>query len=327
MVRKLVRIVLAILALILLLLIGLRIAAALREGEVKPPAQTSLVSTPYGKVAVALSGPASGKRVMLVHGTAAWSGFWRYVAAHLAGRGYRVIAVDLPPFGWSGHDPEARYDRVTQAARLSALLEAVGGRPATVVGHSFGAGPATELALRHPNRVGALILVDAALGELDRGSDSGTASAMRVRPVAELATSASITNPVAIGPLLRSLIERKEQAEPWLDTLRQPMRREGTTSAYAAWLPHLFEWRAGEFSRTSTGLKSIQVPVAIIWGEADSITPLEQGRLIASLTRARSIQSLPGVGHIPHIEDPAAFLAALDASLSSVEMPVENDRR
>ena len=105
---------------------------------------------------------------MLIHGTAAWSGFWREVADHLAGRGWRVIAIDLPPFGWSGHDPEGRYDRATQAERLAAVLRA---RPkkAVVVGHSFGAGAATELALRHPDEVKGLVLVDAALGKLDRG--------------------------------------------------------------------------------------------------------------------------------------------------------------
>lgn len=315
MVRGIVRSVLAVLALILLVLTGLRVAAAVREGDVAPPPETSLISTPNGKVAVTLSGPPNGQRVLLVHGTAAWSGFWKDVATHLAGRGYRVIAVDLPPFGWSDHDPQARYDRATQAARLAAVLRSVGGQPATVVGHSFGAGAAAELALRHPDRVGRLILVDAALGELDRGEDSGAARLMRFGPMAQLTTSATVTNPAATGPLLRSMIEHKDQADQWLGVLRQPMAREGTTSSYAAWLPHLFEWRAGELSRTSEGLKAIVVPVAIIWGGSDSVTPLDQGRRIATLTRAGSIQILPGVGHIPHIEDPTAFLRALDAAM------------
>ena len=105
------------------------------------------------------------------------------------------------------------------------------------------------------------------------------------------------------------------------------MRRDGTTSAYAAWLRHLVECLAVELSRTAEGLKAISVPVSLIWGEADSVTPLDQGRRIAELTRARSIHILPGVGHIPHIEDPAAFLGALDAAIASVEVPVEHDRR
>ncbi|HEX8062336.1 MAG TPA: alpha/beta hydrolase [Allosphingosinicella sp.] len=304
----------ALLILLILVLAGLRAAAALREDGAPPPPGTLMVGTPLGAVSVGVSGPADGPPVMLVHGTAAWRGFWKDVAAHLAGRGWRVIAVDLPPFGWSEHDPKARYDRIAQADRLAAVLAATAGRPAVVVGHSFGGGPATELALRRPERLRALILVDAALGELDAPAKAG--GALSVRPLAEAATAATVTNPAAIGPLLRSLIERKERAASWLPVLRQPMRRRGTTSAYAAWLPSLFATDDGALSRRSQGLSRLAVPLALIWGEADTVTPIAQGRRIAALGRARSFATLPGVGHIPHIEDPEAFLAALDSALA-----------
>ncbi|HEX8622598.1 MAG TPA: alpha/beta hydrolase [Allosphingosinicella sp.] len=301
-----------LLAILLLILAGFGLAAAWRERGAPAPAGTRLVPTPYGAVAVGLSGPEGGPPVMLVHGTAAWRGFWKDVAAHLAAHGWRVIAVDLPPFGWSEHDPRARYDRVAQAERLAAVLAAVAGRPAVVVGHSFGGGPATELALRHPGRLRSLVLVDAALGELDSAPGSG--GPVRFRPLAEAATAATVTNPLATGPLLRSMIERKERAEAWLPILRQPMRRRGTTAAYAAWLPSLFASDDGALSRKSAGLRRIGVPVALIWGGSDSVTPIGQGRRIAGLVRARSFATLPGVGHIPHIEDPKGFLAALDAA-------------
>ncbi|HEX8224976.1 MAG TPA: alpha/beta hydrolase [Allosphingosinicella sp.] len=305
----------ALLLLLLLVLAGFRVAAALREDGVAAPVGTQMVATPYGKVAVGLSGPAGGRPVMLVHGTAAWRGFWKDVAAHLAARGWRVIAVDLPPFGWSEHDAEARYDRIVQAERLAAVLAAAAaGRPAVVVGHSFGGGPAAELALRHPGRLRSLVLVDAALGELDAPAKSG--GAFRFRPLAEAATAATVTNPAATGPLLRSMIARKSEAEAWLPVLKQPMRRDGTTSAYAAWLPSLFASDDGALSRTSAGLGRIAVPLALIWGEADTVTPIAQGRRIAGLGRARSFATLPGVGHIPHIEDPNGFLAALDAAIA-----------
>lgn len=305
----------ALLLLLVLILAGLRIAAALREDGASPPAATRMVATPYGAVAVNVSGPAGGRPVMLVHGTAAWSGFWKQVSAHLAQRGWRVVAVDLPPFGWSDHDPLARYDRVTQAERLAAVLAAVAKRPAVVVGHSFGAGPAAELALRHPRQLRSLVLVDAALGDLDPAGD-GNGGALRFRPLAEAATAATVTNPAAIGPLLRSMIARKARAAAWLPVLKAPMRRRGTTSAYAAWLPNLFANRDGALSRRSENLRRIAMPVALIWGETDTVTPIGQGRRIAALARARSFATLPGVGHIPHIEDPEGFLAALDSAIA-----------
>ncbi len=91
------RLVLGLVLLVVALLLLFRVAAALRERSAAVPATSTLVATPLGRVAVALSGPVDGMPVMLIPGTAGWSGFWRDVSGHLAARGYRVIAVDLPP--------------------------------------------------------------------------------------------------------------------------------------------------------------------------------------------------------------------------------------
>jgi len=308
----------ALVLFIIVLLVILRVMAAVREKAVEPPPSTVRFETPKGAVAARLSGPADGPPIMLVHGTAAWSGFWHQVADHLAARGWRVIAIDLPPFGWSGRDPQGRYDRGTQAERLAAVLRTQP-KKAVVVGHSFGAGAAMELALRHPDELQGLVLVDAALGQLDASQEGTTAKVLGISPLAEVVTSAAVTNPAALEPLLRSMIARKEKASAWIPVLREPMQREGTTTAYAAWLPNLFSKDDGSLSRRSENLRKIAVPVSLIWGEADTVTPLDQGRHIAGLTRARSLKVIPGVGHIPHIEDPRAFLAALDRALADVE--------
>jgi pimeloyl-ACP methyl ester carboxylesterase len=272
-------------------------------------------------VAVQFSGPDDGGPIMLVHGTAAWSGFWAEVAQHLAARGWRVMAIDLPPFGFSDRDPKSRYDRTSQAARLAAVLRSAARRPAVIVGHSFGAGATTELALRHPEQLRQLVLVDAALGKLDPppGSKGAAARLLGLPPIAEPLVSATITNPAAIGMLTRSMMARKESADRWLPVLRVPMRRSGTTGGYSDWLPALFVADDGSLSRRSSNLRAIRVPVALIWGASDTVTPPAQGANIAHLTRARSFIQLPGVGHIPHIEDGAAFLAALDASIDGGE--------
>lgn len=306
-----------ILLVLILILAGLRIAAWSREGGAAMPTQEQMVATPLGGVAVQLAGPEGGTPILLVHGTAGWSGFWRNVSAHLAARGFRVIAVDLPPFGYSDHDPQARYDRTSQAARLAAVLERAAGRPAIVVGHSFGSGAAVELALRRPALVSRLVLVDAALGTIDPApQDRGpTGWLLGQGWIAQPVTSATMTNPMLTGRLLRSMLARKEAADAWIGTIQQPMRRSGTTAAYAAWLPALFADDDGGWSRRSAGLRRIAMPVHLIWGEADSVTPIAQGENLARLMRARSFARLPGVGHIPHIEDEAGFLAALDAAI------------
>lgn len=296
------------------LLTLLWVQAFVRERDDTVPAGLRLVPTTLGRVAVAERGPVAGPPILLIHGTAGWSGFWREVAAHLAGRGWRVIAVDVPPFGYSDRDPAARYGRPDQARRLAEVLRATAGRrPAAVVAHSFGAGAGVELALRSPHAVGRLVLVDPALGVPDavpRGP-----RALRFPAIAEPLTAATVTNPWALTPLLRTMLARKHSADRWYDTLRAPMRRSGTTGGYAAWLPALFASDDWALSRTSAGLRSLKMPVALIWGEADTVTPIVQGEALAKLVRPVAFVRLPGVGHIPHIEDPAGFTVALDQAL------------
>jgi pimeloyl-ACP methyl ester carboxylesterase len=300
---------------VVLVLAAFRLAAGWRERETAVPAQTTMLQTNAGRIAVQLSGQPEGTPILLVGGTAGWSGFWRDVAHDLAARGFRVVAIDLPPFGFSDHDPDKRYDRVRQAERILAVLHAsAGDRPAILVGHSYGAGPALEASLRARAKIRRLVLVDAALGGLDIPARPASWP-LRQQPIAEAAVATGFTNPWAMPPMLRSLLAKKDAADPWIETLRQPMRRPGSTAAYAAWLPNLFATDDNALSRRSAALSAIGVPVSLIWGEADTVTPIAQGEEIAKLVGARAIHRLPGVGHIPHIEDPARFLTALDAAI------------
>jgi pimeloyl-ACP methyl ester carboxylesterase len=53
------------------------------------------------------------------------------------------------------------------------------------------------------------------------------------------------------------------------------------------------------------------LPLDLLWGADDTITPLAQARHLQGLVPSARLRVLPGVGHIPHIEDPPAFEQAL----------------
>jgi pimeloyl-ACP methyl ester carboxylesterase len=79
------------------------------------------------------------------------------LAARLAGH-HPVHVVDLPGFGLSG-DPGRVLDVAEHADHLAAWLEATGLPPVVVLGNSFGCQVAVDLAVRHPDRVGGLVLI------------------------------------------------------------------------------------------------------------------------------------------------------------------------
>ena len=68
--------------------------------------------------------------LLLTHGTGAWSGSWFGLPIALAEAGWRVVAVDLPPFGLSladSNDAVVDYSRAAQARRILGLVDALGG--------------------------------------------------------------------------------------------------------------------------------------------------------------------------------------------------------
>jgi 3-oxoadipate enol-lactonase len=104
-----------------------------------------------------------GPAVLLLHAGIADSRMWAPLVAHLVDAGHRTIACDLRGFG---RTPLAS-GVVSNPADLLALLDHLGIERAAVVGASFGGLQALDLALRAPDRVSALVLLDSALDEFD----------------------------------------------------------------------------------------------------------------------------------------------------------------
>jgi pimeloyl-ACP methyl ester carboxylesterase len=323
--RWTVRLFLAALLLLIVTLACLRLAAAWRESaDTSPPPGGRMVSTAKGDLFVQMRGPDAGAPVLLIAGTAAWSGFWLEVADSLAADGYRAIAVDLPPFGFSARSPEGAYSRADQAARLAALIEALGLKGPIVVAHSFDAGAAVELAMTHPDALAGLVLVDPALGLPAEGQ-----SAPPDRPIlrwlidqpaiAQSLVAATLVNPLLTKQLLASLLFRKEAAtQRQVDILAVPYTRAGTTAAYAQWLPHLLLPETSALSAAPSAYASLKTPTALIWGERDRVTPWEQGERLLDLIPGSTLEMLGETGHIPHIENPTDFPWVLKRNLTAV---------
>lgn len=100
----------------------------------------------------------SGTAVVLCHGFPGLGYSYRHQSAALAEAGFRAIALDMPGYGGTTR-PDAidEYTNDAVAARMIALLDALGIDKAVFVGHDFGAPAAWTTALRYPDRVAGLV--------------------------------------------------------------------------------------------------------------------------------------------------------------------------
>ena len=300
---------------------GFRLAAHLRETDTAAevaPDDGRLIPTAMERIFAIERGPTDGPPVLLIHGSVGWSGSWRHTLDALAAEGYRAIAIDLPPMGYSDRDPAGDYSRAAAAARILAFTEATGTRP-HLVAHSFGAGAAVQAVMQAPDAFASLTIVNGAL-PLDPPVDARLPAPLRPVWLREVFISATITNPVASRRVLQAFLYRDETAtDEVLAVLSRPSHLEGATEALAEWLPAGLVPPADLPSTQSEAFRRISLPTALIWGAEDTSTPLSQGQTLAQLIPGATLTVLPDVGHIPMIEDPAGFNAVLISALTDLQ--------
>ncbi len=265
-------------------------------------------------------GPEDGLAVLLVHGPGAWSETWKQTMQQLANAGFRAIAIDLPPFGVSERPANADYSKVAQGRRIVGVLNALKVDKVILVGHSFGAGPAMEAALQIPDRVKGVVLVDAALGvapaneNLTQHASAGglTSVVLAMPPVRDRVVATFLTNPSFTRKLLSMYVDNPASVtDEWVARYQWPLAAAGSNEAISRWLPEMLSPTLVAASEKPSTYQAAKMPIALIWGARDSITPVAQAQYLKSIAPSIHLEVLPGIGHIPQIEDALMFQAAL----------------
>lgn len=296
---------------------ALRTGAAIRESRTRSEAAPTT-----GKFARAggleifyqESGPVDGPAVLLIHGTGAWSEIWRETMQSLTDAGFRCIAMDLPPFGFSERPDPPDYTDVAQANRILGLLDALGIKQVSLVGHSFGARPTVEAALRDPSRIQALVLVDAALGLQTKPAKPPflLRTVLGSNVARDVVVSATMTNPMFSRKLLQLLIHNPANAtDRQIRMIQDQFKVKGTTHALGGWLERFVLSQDNSAAADRAEYSRLGMPTLVVWGAEDSITPLPQGKDLMTLLPNAEMVVLKNSGHIPLIEDPAGLNHAI----------------
>ncbi len=109
--------------------------------------------------------------VVLLHGYAETVEAWNETAQDLA-REFRVIAIDQRGHGQTDRASDQDYTRATQMEDLEAVVESLGLRSVTLVGHSMGGANAICYAAEHPEMVTALVVIETAPEVLRSGIEA-----------------------------------------------------------------------------------------------------------------------------------------------------------
>lgn len=319
--------VLLILFLVIAVAVALRISAALRESStasVLAPTNGQFVSTSEGVLHVSIWGAENKTTVLFTHGMAAWGGLWTETAEELSNNGYRVIAIDQPPFGFSDRS-DHDFSRSRQAARLNALASRMKLKDYLLVGHSYGGGVALETALRHPANISGLVLICPVINLAKDVAPSQpivpgkTPLPLRSTVLAETLVSASVTNPWLTGFLTKRFMHRKEAlTDEHIAILQKPMALQGNTRFMVKWLTQFLAGDPKAISRRASEIAELKLPVSFIWGDKDAVTPIEQGFELAKIIKPVKLHSLTDVGHMPQLEVPKLFNKTLIKTLDEL---------
>ena len=237
---------------------------------------------------------------------------WRMV--HYQQRGLAPSALD-GPFTVEQHVADA-----------VAVLEARSVGRVTVLGHSWGAHLAMQLALAHPERTAGLVLVDGPGVTGDGGlADMGGALAARLLPGAAERLEQAAARMADHGPADADVTEQTallwpgyfadpRAAPPWPPSMRV------SAAAYAGTMASVFDHLAAGFAES---VAAINVPVIFVLG-AQSPMPVSQGEQAAARIPSARVRVIPAAGHLPWLEHPgcvADALASIQALTGAPETP------
>lgn len=257
-------------------------------------------------ITVAYEDVGSGLPVVLLHAFPMDKESWTPQLGAISTAGFRAIALDLPEFGSTTTDREGfTIDR--GADLVASFLEALSIEKAVVAGISMGGYVAMAFARRHPRLLAGLVLADTRAAP-----DMPAVRANRDRLIAAIETSGPAAAADAMLPNLFS--EPTRATNPALIERVRKMILRQSASGLIAGLRAL-----RDRPDAAPALESLAVPILVLVGEFDTVTPLLTAARIAGIVQKSQLSHIPGAGHMSNLENPAAFNSAVIGFLKSLQ--------
>jgi len=248
-----------------------------------------------------------GPLIVLLHGIAGSSATWERVIPRLSAR-HRIVAPDLLGHGESA-DGGGDYSLGAYASLIRDLLEMLGEKRGTVVGHSLGGGVAMQFAYQYPERCERLVLVSS--GGLGREVHAILRAA--AVPGAEVVLPwLSVAAARTIGTVVKALgrfgfRESEDLAETWRSfvSLEEPSARR----AFLQTVRGVVDLGGQRVSAIDKLYLSSGLPTLIVWGGQDPLIPVAHAYRAHEMIPGSRLEIFSGAGHYPYLDDPERFAA------------------
>lgn len=223
-------------------------------------------------------GPANGSVVVLVHGLGGRADDWQKLAPQLARAGYRVYLPDLPGYGESEKPANFSCSVSDEARIVTGFFDALGLKQVDLGGWSMGGWIVQLVAARHPDRIRRLMLFDSAGLYVKPDWDTRLFTPTSIEELDKFDALLMPTPPHLPGFIAEDIL-RTSHEHAWIirRALDAMLTGRDTTD-------HL--------------LPGLKMPVLIVWGEVDRITPLSEGETIHQLIPQSQLTVIPGCGHL-----------------------------
>jgi pimeloyl-ACP methyl ester carboxylesterase len=294
----------------------------------------SEAGTPGRSETVDLGGPVhfvdyggnpDGPVLVLVHGLGGSHLNWDLLAPQLTGRA-RVLALDLPGFGRS--EPGSRKTSVpANVAVLGRFLDEVVKEPAVLVGNSMGGMISIFAAGERPDAVTGLVLLDPALPGPRRALDPLVALTFAVYAVPLLGERFLRRNrgrKSAVTRVRETLqvcgvdpdAVPAEVIERSVTQLEERQDVDGMDRAFLNAARSLLRVLADP-RRYRRAMAAIRIPVFLVHGDRDRLVPVTAARDVAQRHPAWRYLELPGVGHVPQLQEPGRVATEIQSWLTA----------
>lgn len=241
----------------------------------------------------------SGRPLLLLHGFTGRGAAW---APHLPAlrRVATTIQVDLLGHGRSDAPADAaRHAPARQAADLADILRRVAGRPADVIGYSFGARVALALAIGHPPAVRRLVLESPSAGIADPSERSARRAADEA--LADAIERDGMPNFVARWESLP--LFATQAALP--DSTRRRLHAERLRNRARGLAGSLRGAGQGVMEPLHNRLREVVAPTLVLCGALDPVRG--RAEVVAAGIPGARLELIEGAGHATHLEKPAVF--------------------